>query len=81
MNIAGHVSRAMLPRYSHVRMEAKRRALDEIAARQRAADKKRREEIRQQRQTGATSKPVLVQQSAPKIRWDVGSPEFREAWK
>jgi hypothetical protein len=43
MRIAGHVSRAMLSRYSHVRMEAKRRALDEIAARQRAADEKRRE--------------------------------------
>ena len=28
MSIAGHVSRAMLSRYSHVRMEAKRRALD-----------------------------------------------------
>ena len=42
--IAGHVSRAMLSRYSHVRMEAKRRALDEIAARQRAADEKRKEE-------------------------------------
>ena len=40
MSIAGHVSRAMLSRYSHVRMEAKRRALDEIAARQRAADEK-----------------------------------------
>lgn len=34
MSIAGHVSRAMLSRYSHVRMEAKRRALDQIAARQ-----------------------------------------------
>jgi hypothetical protein len=44
MSIAGHVSRAMLSRYSHVRMEAKRRALDEIAARQRAADEKRREQ-------------------------------------
>jgi integrase len=32
MSIAGHVSRAMRSRYSHVRMEAKRRALDEIAA-------------------------------------------------
>ncbi len=42
MSIAGHVSRAMLSRYSHVRMEAKRRALDEIAARQRAADEKRK---------------------------------------
>jgi integrase len=33
MSIAGHVSRAMLSRYSHVRMEAKRRSLDEIATR------------------------------------------------
>src|ERR1019366_6011554 len=41
MSIAGHVSRAMLSRYSHVRMEAKRRALDEIATRQCAADEKR----------------------------------------
>jgi hypothetical protein len=38
MNIARHVSRAMLLRYSHVRMEAKGRALDEIAARQNVAD-------------------------------------------
>jgi hypothetical protein len=44
MSIAGHVSRAMLSRYSHVRMEAKRRALDEIAVRQRAADEKRKGE-------------------------------------
>jgi len=40
MSIAGHVSGAMLSRYSHVRMEAKRRALDEIDTRQRAADQK-----------------------------------------
>jgi hypothetical protein len=45
MSIAGHVSRAMLSRYSHVRMEAKRRALDEIAARQRAADEKRKADV------------------------------------
>ena len=44
MSIAGHVSRAMLSRYSHVRMEAKRRALDGIAARQCAADEKRMDE-------------------------------------
>jgi hypothetical protein len=31
----------MLSRYSHVRKEAKRRALDEIVARQCAADEKR----------------------------------------
>ena len=37
MSIAGHVSRAMLSRYSPVRMEATRRTLDEIAALQRAA--------------------------------------------
>jgi hypothetical protein len=37
MSIAGHVSAAMLSRYSHVRMEAKRRALEGIAARQSAA--------------------------------------------
>jgi len=30
----------MLSRYFHVRMEAKRRALDEIAARRRTADDK-----------------------------------------
>jgi hypothetical protein len=34
----GTSSRAVLSRYSHVRMEAKQLALDEIAARQRAAD-------------------------------------------
>jgi integrase len=44
MSIVGHVSRAMLSRYSHVRTEAKRRALDEIAARQRSADEKRARE-------------------------------------
>ena len=60
MSIAGHVSRATLSRYSHGRMEAKRRALEEIAARQRAADEKRREEIQQQ-QTGAVSEPMLFQ--------------------
>jgi integrase len=44
MSIAGHVSRAMLSRYSHVRMEAKRMALDAIAARQCASDDKRKVE-------------------------------------
>jgi hypothetical protein len=48
MSIAGHVSRAMLSRFSHVRMEAKRRALDDIAARQRAADGKRKKEAGRQ---------------------------------
>jgi hypothetical protein len=30
MDIAGHVSRQVLSRYSHIRMEAKRRALDAL---------------------------------------------------
>jgi integrase len=45
MSIVGHASRAMLSRYSRVRMEAKRRALDEIATRQRAADEKRQQAV------------------------------------
>jgi len=60
MSIAGHVSRAMLSRYSHVRMEAKRRALDEIAARQRAADEKRQQEIERQ-QAVLVSQSLVVQ--------------------
>jgi len=61
MSIAGHVSRAMLSRYSHVRMEAKRRALDEIASRQRTADEKRKEEIKRLRQAEAVAPSVPIQ--------------------
>jgi len=39
MSIAGHVSRAMLSRYSHVRMEAKRRALKGIVSKPAACAK------------------------------------------
>jgi integrase len=60
MSIAGHVSRAMLSRYSHVRMEAKRRALDEIAARQCAADEKRQNEAARQ-QAALVAPSVVVQ--------------------
>ena len=59
MSIAGHVSRAMLSRYSHVRMEAKRRALDEIATRQRTADEKRNAQAEQQRAAGVPDSLVL----------------------
>jgi regulator of PEP synthase PpsR (kinase-PPPase family) len=55
MSIAGHVSRAMLSRYSHVRMEAKRRALDEIGARQRAADQRREAEAERREQIAASA--------------------------
>jgi hypothetical protein len=60
-SIAGHVSRAMLSRYAHVRMEAKRRALDEIAARQCVADEKRQKEAGRQQQPPAVSPSVMVQ--------------------
>jgi hypothetical protein len=33
MDIAGHVSKQMLKHYSHIRMEAKRRALESIVTR------------------------------------------------
>jgi hypothetical protein len=61
MSIAGHVSGAMLSRSSHVRMEAKRRALDEIDTRQRAADQKRKEEVERLRQAVVTSELAVVQ--------------------
>ena len=61
MSIAGHVSRAMLSRYSHVRMEAKRRALDEIATRQNAADKKRKADAEREQQSALVSQASILQ--------------------
>jgi integrase len=61
MSIAGHVSRAMLSRYSHVRMEAKRRALDEIAARQCAAEEKRQQETQRQPLDSVIPQSAVVQ--------------------
>jgi regulator of PEP synthase PpsR (kinase-PPPase family) len=61
MSIAGHVSRAMLSRYSHVRMKAKRRALDEIAARQRAADDKRKAEAERQQAAAVVTQSAVIQ--------------------
>jgi hypothetical protein len=61
MSIAGHVARAMLSRNSLVRMEAKRRALDEIAARQRAADKKRKKDAERRKQGAVVSQSAVVQ--------------------
>jgi hypothetical protein len=45
MDIAGHVSRQMLARYSHIRMEAKRKALEGIIKRPVAAPEPRRDLI------------------------------------
>jgi hypothetical protein len=42
-------------------MEAKRRALDEIAARQRAADEKRGQEAERREQAAPVSQPAMVQ--------------------
>jgi regulator of PEP synthase PpsR (kinase-PPPase family) len=61
VSIAGHISRAMLSRYSHVRMEAKRRALDEIAARQRTADTKRQEAAKQQEAAAVVTQSAVIQ--------------------
>ncbi len=61
MGIAGHVSRAMLARYSHVRMEAKRRALEEIAARQKAADEKRKKEGEKRKHAARADSPCAAE--------------------
>jgi integrase len=61
MSIAGHVSRAMLSRYSHVRIKAKRHALDEIATCQNTVDEKRKKEAERQQPASTVSQSVLVQ--------------------
>ena len=61
MSIAGHVSRAMLSRYSHVRMEAKRRALDQVATRQNEADEKRQAEAERQEQIRSVTQKGMFQ--------------------
>ena len=60
MSIAGHVSRAMLSRYSHVRMEAKRKALDEIAPRQLTPAEKRKAEAERREHDALNSQSTVV---------------------
>ena len=62
MSIAGHVSRAMLSRYSHLRVKAKRRAREEIAARQRAADEKHKKKAERQRRDAVAVQLAAVVQ-------------------
>jgi hypothetical protein len=57
MEIVGHVSRQMLNQYSHIQMEAKRKALVEVD-RQRAADKAQREKGRATAQANHEGAPV-----------------------
>jgi integrase len=55
MEIAGHVSRQMLSRYSHIRVEAERKTLEEIALRQRAAEEAARKKLAAQAQRHAAT--------------------------
>jgi len=48
-------------RHVQVRMEAKRRALDEIASRQRAADEKRKAEAERQQAAAVVTQSVVTQ--------------------
>jgi hypothetical protein len=58
---AGTASRAVLSRYSHVRVEATWQGLDEIGARQRAADETRKVDVERQAQSfgGLFLSPVV----------------------
>ena len=53
MGIAGHVSRKMMEHYSHIRLDAKRRALDGISARRTAYGTKRVTKTKTGFQTGS----------------------------
>jgi hypothetical protein len=44
MDIAGHVSRQMLKHYSHIRMQAKREALEAVSKKQQEAESKKKEQ-------------------------------------
>jgi len=62
MSIAGHVSRALLSRYSHVPMEAKRWAPYEVASRQHAAAERHKGDAELREQPTMVSQSALVQQ-------------------
>lgn len=55
MDIAGHVSRQMLSRYSHIRMEARRKALEAIVSKPAAQAQQATEE---KKPANATALPV-----------------------
>ena len=44
MDIAGHVSRQMLKHYSHIRMQAKREALDAVGRKQQESQNNKKAE-------------------------------------
>ena len=55
------ISRRRIHPYPHVRMEAKRRALDDNAARQRAADEGRLEDAERRQQAAVFPQTEVVQ--------------------
>ena len=55
MSIAGHVSRQMLTRYSHIRTEAKRHALEDVLARQQKVRTVNREAAEKEAQEAAAT--------------------------
>ncbi len=60
MDIAGHVSRQMLKHYSHIRMQAKREALDAVGKKQQEAEKsKQAEEVKRTQDCSPKSADAL----------------------
>ena len=63
LSIAGHTPQVILKRYSHIRREAKRRALAEIVARQNAADEKRQQEVTRMEQAALVPQTTVSPES------------------
>jgi hypothetical protein len=60
MDIAGHVSRQMLKHYSHIRMQAKREALEAVGKKQQEAEKnKKAEEVKRTQDCSPKSADAL----------------------
>jgi integrase len=61
MEIAGHVSRQMLSRYTHIRIEAKRKALEEVERKRMAAREQMKEASRKRASEKALATPARLQ--------------------
>lgn len=85
MDIAGHVSQQMLRHYSHIRMEAKRAALESIVPKQTATPSREKEQIEsplpttaQQLETGSPQKSPQVLKTEGQKRVRRGSKSLNE---
>jgi hypothetical protein len=58
MDIAGHVSRQMLKHYSHIRMQAKRDALEAVSKKQQEAENGKKAEEAKRAQDCSVISPV-----------------------